>query len=160
MCSSDLLLQLRAHLAAQLQERARLYRETIGYAGVEYLDRARLERDGVLRGSEAHGALRTRDAFGLHPMKYVRGLAVAAMRRGATLCERSPVVRWRRQGGDHLLVTPTGTVRARRVVMATNGYTPEGLHPFFRGRVLPATSNIIGTRFALTTVAPAPAQVT
>jgi gamma-glutamylputrescine oxidase len=136
----------RAHLAVLLKERARLYRETLGYAGVEYLDRARLEREGLLRGREAHGALRTRDAFGLHPMKYVRGLAAAAMRRGATLCERSPVVQWRRQGGEHLLVTPTATVRARQVVMATNGYTPEGLHPFFRGRVLPATSNIIVTR--------------
>src|SRR5207302_9045028 len=37
-------------------------------------------------------------------------------------------------------------VRTRTVVMATNGYTPESLHPFFRGRVLPATSNIIVTR--------------
>jgi len=30
--------------------------------------------------------------------------------------------------------------------MATNGYTPEGLHPFFRGRLLPAASNIAVTR--------------
>lgn len=30
--------------------------------------------------------------------------------------------------------------------MATNGYTPEGLHPFSRGRVLPASSNIVVTR--------------
>ncbi len=37
-------------------------------------------------------------------------------------------------------------MRARKVVMATNGYTPEGLHPFFRGRVLPAKSNIVVTR--------------
>ena len=136
----------RAQVAASLQERARLYRETLGYAGVEYLDRARLERDGFLGGAEAHGALRTRDALGLHPLKYVRGLAAAARRRGAAIHEGSPVVGWRREGAEHLLVTPGGAVRARRVVMATNGYTPEGLHPFFRGRVLPATSNIIVTR--------------
>ena len=37
-------------------------------------------------------------------------------------------------------------VLARKVVMATNGYTPEGLHPFFRGRLLPAKSNIVVTR--------------
>jgi len=136
----------RAQIAASLQERARLYRETLGYAGVEYLDRARLERDGFLGGAEAHGALRTRDALGLHPLKYVRGLAAAARRRGAAIHEGSPVVGWRREGAEHLLVTPGGVVRARRVVMATNGYTPEGLHPFFRGRVMPATSNIIVTR--------------
>ena len=39
-----------------------------------------------------------------------------------------------------------GTVRARRVVVGTNGYTPESLHPFLRARTLPTTSNIIVTR--------------
>ena len=53
---------------------------------------------------------------------------------------------WRQEGAEHVLVTPTGAVRARKVVMATNGYTPEALHPFFRGRFLPAKSNIIVTR--------------
>ena len=134
------------HAVAELAERVRLYREVLGYGDVEFLHRAQLESDGYLRGPSAHGALRSRNAFGLHPMKYVRGLAAAAMRRGATLCERSPVTAWRREGGEHVLVTPTGAVRARRVVMATNGYTPEGLHPFFRGRVLPAKSNIVVTR--------------
>ena len=142
----SLLVAHQPHAVAELAERVRLYREVLGYGDVELLDRARLERDGYLRGPSAHGALRTRNAFGLHPMKYVRGLAAAAMRRGATLCERSPVVAWRREGGEHVLVTPTGAVRARKVLMATNGYTPEGLHSFFRGRVLPAKSNIVVTR--------------
>lgn len=142
----SLLVAHRPHAVAELEERVRLYRQVLGYPDVEFLDRGRLERDGYLRGPSAHGALRTRNAFGLHPMKYVRGLAAAAMRRGATLFERSPVVAWRREAGEHVLVTPTGAVRARTVVMATNGYTPEGLHPFFRGRVLPAKSNIVVTR--------------
>jgi glycine/D-amino acid oxidase-like deaminating enzyme len=144
--AGSLLVAHRADRVAELEERARLYRDVLDYPGVEFLSRTRLEEDGYLRGPSAHGALRMRDAFGLHPMKYVRGLAAAALSRGATLYERSPVVAWRREGADHVLVTPGGAVRARKVVMATNGYTPEGLHPFFRGRVLPATSNIIVTR--------------
>jgi hypothetical protein len=136
----------RAGAVADLEERVRLYREVLDFREVEFLDRARLERDGYLRGPAAHGGLRVRNAFGLHPMKYVRGLAAAAMRRGAVLCDRSPVVAWRREGGEHVLVTPAGAVRARKVVVATNGYTPEGLHPFFRGRVLPAISSIVVTR--------------
>jgi hypothetical protein len=131
---------------ADLRQRAALYRDPLGYDGVAVLDRAALEADGYLRGPSAHGALRLRDAFGLHPMRYVRGLAAAALRRGARLCDRSPVLAWQRDGGWHHLSTPGGTVRARRVVMATNGYTPEGLHPFLGGRTLPATSNIIVTR--------------
>ena len=136
----------RPDLAGELQERVRIYREVLGYRDVDFLDRARLERDGYLRGPSAGGAIRYHSGFGLHPLKYVRGLALAATRRGAALYDRSPVVSWRREGADHLLVTPSGTVRARRVVVATNGYTPEHLHPFFRGRLLPAASNIVVTR--------------
>ncbi len=135
----------RPSAVADLQDRVRLYRDVLGYPHVEFLDATRL-RDGYLHGTEAFGAMRTRDAIGLHPMKYVRGLAAAALRRGAALCAHSPVVEWRREGSEHVLVTPRGAVRARRVVMATNGYTPEGLHGFFRGRVLPAMSNIVVTR--------------
>jgi taurine dehydrogenase large subunit len=142
----SLLVAHRPSAVADLQERVRLYREVLGYPHVEFLDRARLERDGYLRGAEAAGALHTRDAFGLHPLKYVRGLAAAARGRGATLCAGSPVIGWRREGSEHVLVTPRGAVRARMVVMATNGYTPEGLHRFFGGRVLPATSSIVVTR--------------
>lgn len=131
---------------AELRERVALYRDRLGYDGAAFLDRAALEADGYLRGPSAHGAIRLRDGFGLHPLCYVRGLAAAARRRGATLCDGSPVLAWRREGGWHHLATPGGTVRARRVVVGTNGYTPERLHPFLRGRTLAATSNIVVTR--------------
>jgi glycine/D-amino acid oxidase-like deaminating enzyme len=131
---------------ADLRERVSVYRERLGYDGIEFLDRARLAAEGYLRGPEACGAIRFRDGFALHPMRYVRGLAAGARRRGTVVHEDSPVVRWERDGGWHLLRTPGGVLRARKVVLATNGYTPERLHPFFRGRTLPATSNIIVTR--------------
>jgi glycine/D-amino acid oxidase-like deaminating enzyme len=37
-------------------------------------------------------------------------------------------------------------VRAKRVVVAANGWLPEELRPEFRGRVLPLISNIVTTR--------------
>lgn len=132
--------------AAELKGRCHVYRDPLGYDGVQFLDRAALAHEGYLRGPSAHGAIRFRDAFGLHPFKYVRGLASAARRRGARICEGSPVLAWMRDAGGHRLSTPGGTVRARKVILGTNGYTPEGLHPFFRGRTLPATSNIVVTR--------------
>jgi gamma-glutamylputrescine oxidase len=141
-----LLVAHRDERAAELQDRVRTYRETLGYDGVDFLTRAQLDSNGYLRGPSAGGAIRFRTGFGLHPLKYARGLAKAAARRGVALFDRSPVVSWQRDGGMHVLATPGGTVRARRVVMATNGYTPEHLHPYFRGRVLPAASNIVVTR--------------
>jgi taurine dehydrogenase large subunit len=131
---------------AELRERCALYREQLGYHGVEFLNRARLDAEGYLRGPSAHGAIRFRDGFGLHALRYARGLGAAARRRGAVIHEGSPVVAWQRTAGWHVLGTPKGAVQARRVIVATNGYTPESLHPFFRGRTLAATSNIIVTR--------------
>src|SRR5262249_27240349 len=128
-----LLIAHRPAGVADLQERVRLYREVLGYPEVELLDRGALAERGYLRGRSAHGALRGRNTFGLHPLKYVRGLAAAAMRVGATVCHDSPVVEWRRDGPWHVLRTPRAAVRARRVVLATNGYTPERLHPLARG---------------------------
>ncbi len=97
-------------------------------------------------GPEAHGALLEPDGFGLHPLKYARGLARAAIARGAKIHGRSRVVAWRREGTGHVLETAGGVLRARRVLVATNGFAPEGLHPVTTGRVLPAFSNILTTR--------------
>lgn len=136
----------RPELVPVLKERQALYRDRFDYQDIEFLDRDALAREGWLGGPMAHGGIRYRTTFGLHPLKYVRGLAAAVLRRGGSVHHHSPVVGWRREGGWHVLATPDGTVRARRVVMATNGYTPERLHPFFAGRTMPAASNIIVTR--------------
>jgi glycine/D-amino acid oxidase-like deaminating enzyme len=107
--------------------------------------KAELEAKGF-RSTEAFGAMHQSVGFGLHPLKLCRGLAEAAARRGARLCPHSPVTQWRREGGRHLLVTPEGAVRARRVIIATNGFTRDELHPALAGTLLPALSNIVVTR--------------
>jgi glycine/D-amino acid oxidase-like deaminating enzyme len=93
-----------------------------------------------------HGAAVFRPGFGLHPLKYVLGLATAASRRGAKLHARSEVIEWVRQEGRHRLTTADGTLTAKRVVLATNGFLPEHLATQWQGRVLPMISAIIVTR--------------
>ncbi len=100
----------------------------------------------LLRSPEAHGCLVVPHYLGLHPLRYVRGLAAAALRRGARVFARTQVTGWHREGDRHRLLTATGTVTAARVLVATNGYTPEGLSPLLHGRVLPALSSILVTR--------------
>ena len=107
--------------------------------------RAELE-ERLLRSPEAQGALVVPHYFGLHPLRYVRGLARATVARGAQVHARTPVLAWQRAEGRHRLATPGGTVTARRVLFATNGYTPEGLDPMLAGRLLPALSSILVTR--------------
>ncbi len=98
------------------------------------------------RGTEQFGALHVKVGFGLHPLKFLAGLARAAAGQGARLHGHSLVTGWRKEGGFHRLETERGSLRARRVILATNGFQREGLKPEFDGRMLPAISNIVVTR--------------
>ncbi|MFW5969154.1 MAG: NAD(P)/FAD-dependent oxidoreductase, partial [Halofilum sp. (in: g-proteobacteria)] len=97
-------------------------------------------------GTEQYGALHIGKGFGLHPLKFAFGIAAAADRHGAILHGDSRVTDWSRDGATHVLHTAGGRLRARRVIVATNGYWRDGLHRSFDGRTLPALSNIIVTR--------------
>lgn len=114
-------------------------------ARLEYLSAGEC-RERLFACTEAFGAKVHRPAFGLHPLRYCRGLAAAAVRHGARLHAHSRVVEWRSAGGAHRLVTPGGCLRARRVVYACNGFMQEGLNAAFDGRWLPIISAIIVTR--------------
>lgn len=96
--------------------------------------------------AEQHGALKVAPGFALHPMKFVHGLARAASAAGAKLHPSSMVTRWRREGGRHLLMTARGIVRAKRIVLATNGFLHARLHRAFDARIVPVISNIVTTR--------------
>lgn len=93
-----------------------------------------------------HGGAVLKPTFGLHPLRYAQGLAVAAERRGAKIHAHSEVLEWGRQDGRHILRTNAGAVRAKRIIVATNGFAPEHLHGQLRGRVLPMISSIVVTR--------------
>ena len=81
---------------------------------------------------------------GLHPAKWVRGLAEATKKTGATLCGNTEVRSVRRSGEGFLLTTAHGEISAREVLIATNGYT-GALVPEIQRRVLPVGSYIIAT---------------
>ena len=104
-------------------------------------------RERFYDSTEQHGALLTRPTFGLHPLRYCRGLANAAVRRGAQLHEHSEVLSWTKSDdGSHRLSTAGGTLHARKVIFSSNGFMPEKLHPQFYARTLPVISAIIVTR--------------
>jgi len=74
------------------------------------------------------------------------GIATAATRHGAALHSHSEVLSWEKVDGTHVLSTRGGTVRAKNVIMATNGFMPEHLHPAFAARPMPMISAIVVTR--------------
>ncbi len=140
----DLCVAHRRNRVAGLRAEAESLRAVTGLAYEAWSRDALAERG--FRGPEAHGALYIPVGFGLNPLKYVRGLARAALRRGAKIHGESRVTGWSREGGRHRLVTPRGSLRARRVLVATNGFTRDDLNPALRGRLLPVLSNIVTTR--------------
>ncbi|MFC7496174.1 MULTISPECIES: NAD(P)/FAD-dependent oxidoreductase [unclassified Nocardioides] len=79
----------------------------------------RQEAQEVLRGSRTRGATYTPDCAAIHPARLVRGLADAVERRGVTIHEGTRV----RAIEPHLARTDHGTVHARTVLRATEGYT-------------------------------------
>lgn len=121
--------------------------EAFARVGIRARVYSRAEFDAIGHGgTEQFGAMHVEGGGGLHPLLYALGFAEATERRGAQLFARSPVDRWERDGRAHRLITPGGTVTASRVIVATNGWTPDGLHREIDARVWPALSNIVVTR--------------
>lgn len=70
-------------------------------------------------------AMRARDGFVLNPYRTCLGVAAAAVRRGATICERSPVrkVRFGRKSVE--VFVDGGVVHAETAIVTTGGPTQE-----------------------------------
>ncbi len=132
---------LAPRLAAEAEELATRF----GIA-TEFIPAERFRRE-VHDGPETHGGLRVRPGFAMHPFRLVTAMARVTAASGAAVHTGSEVVGWRREGSRHLLTTAAGgNVRAGRVVVATNGYTPNELVGEIGFRSIPAISSIIVTQ--------------
>ncbi|MAO28318.1 FAD-binding oxidoreductase [Roseovarius sp.] len=92
------------------------------------------------------GAMTTPIGMALNPAKYVTGLAQAAWDAGVRIFGQSAVRRIDAEAGGYVLATEDAQIRARRIVVATNGYSSDDLPEWLRGRYLPTQSNVIVTR--------------
>lgn len=127
-----------ADLAAEADELARHY----GYDDIRLLTDGEVE---ALTGSPVFvGGWVDRSAGHLHPLRFALGLARAAFAAGAILHESTPAVRIER-GLPVRVVTPSGTVEAEQVLIASDAYG-EGLSKEFDARVLPIASYIVTTQ--------------
>ena len=124
---------------------ALLRRRAEGQPGARLIPRDALAEAG-LDGPGFYGALIEPEGFPLHPLKYVQGLAAAALDAGVRLFGDTQVQRLTRDGDGWRLHGAQGTLRARRVLVATNGYSSDDLPDWIGGRTLPALSSILVTR--------------
>ena len=95
-----------------------------------------------LTGTDRYaGAMLDRRGGQLNPLGYARGLAAAALRAGAAVHGNTPVSRIAKHGARWRLSTPTGTINAEKIILATNGYTDD-LWPGLRRSIVPVWSAI------------------
>ena len=90
-------------------------------AKVELLDKA--QTAAALGTYFYHGAWIDRRAGALQPLSFVRGLAAAAMAKGARVFIDSAAQSLRREGDRWRIGTPKGEARSRTVVLATDAYS-------------------------------------
>lgn len=78
------------------------------------------------------------------PARYHQGLLQRVLAAGAEVHARCPVTRLQPEDGGVRVATARGEIRARDVVVATNGYT-GALTPWLQRRVIPIGSYVIAT---------------
>ena len=106
-----------------------------------------LERDEMnhrMGDERYHGGWIDKRGGGVQPLSYARGLAKAAHKNGARIHGASPVQSLNRTGKGWRLETPSGTLTAGKVILATNGYT-DGLWPGLAQSVVPVYSVQVAT---------------
>jgi gamma-glutamylputrescine oxidase len=82
----------------------------------------------------------------IHPLRFSRQLAAAVVRRGGQIYTGSPALSWSRAGASIVVNTPRATVRARKLLIATNAYTDlTRAGDKLQRRIVPVTSSLIAT---------------
>ncbi len=111
-----------------------------GEVGAPVTLRNAAESHAILGSTFFHGGMEDARGGSLQPLSYTRGLARAAAKAGAAVHANSPVSKVVREGESWSVTTVGGaTVRAKHLLLATNGYT-DGLWPGLRRHVVPVAS--------------------
>ncbi len=136
-----------AHRPADMKDLADYARELNHLRGLpaRTFSQGDLKERGMF-SPEFHGGMHLPIGFALNPIKYTLGMAQAADKAGVIIHAQSPVTAIHRDGQDWRLTTPQGSLKARKIIVATNGYSSDSLPDGLNGRFLPVFSNILVTR--------------
>lgn len=111
-------------------------------AETRLLNRQQLQDE--LGSGRYYGAMLMEKSAGMHVGRYVRGLAQAAQRRGATYLEHTPVLGLQARGSGYQVRTPAGELRANQVLLAS-GISQIGPFGWIRRRIVPVGAFLIVT---------------
>lgn len=127
---------------ADYRRDAEIMAERYDYPHVSFMDRE--ETHARIGSTRYHYGVRDTGTGHIHPLKLLVGLARTAAAAGASIHEMTPARSIRQAGGKTLIDTPTGTITAERVLIATNAYIGN-LEPVTAAHVMPIRSFIGAT---------------
>lgn len=128
----------------QIKEQAEVYKNEFGIE-TEIYSKEEFNKFGH-GGNEQFGALSYKPGFAINPLKFVNGITKYALSKKLKIFEHTLVDKINKNNGYYTLKSKEGSVKAKKVVVATNGFYQEGLVPQLNSRILPVISNIIVTR--------------
>ena len=128
----------------QIKEQAEVYKSEFGIE-TELYSKEEFNKFGH-GGNEQFGALSYKPGFAINPLKFVNGITKYALSKKLKIFEHTLVDKINKNSGYYTLKSKEGSVKAKKVVVATNGFYQEGLVPQLNSRILPVISNIIVTR--------------
>ena len=137
----NLLASTRERYMGWIESEAEFCHRRFGYRGYRMLSRAEI-RDEV--ASESYVGGRMDEGGGhLHPLRFVLGMATAAVCAGARIFEGSRVerIRW---GSPAQVSTANGVVEAAWVALAGNAYL-DRLEPRIESRIMPIVNHVLAT---------------
>lgn len=112
--------------------------------GLEFSPVPRSQQYQEIGSDFYHGGVIYHRDGGIHPGKLVDALVARVRTAGGRVVAPARVLDWRREGDAWWLDSAAGTVRARELVVATNGYTGS-IFPRFRRRLVPIVSAMVAT---------------
>jgi gamma-glutamylputrescine oxidase len=132
----------KASYEKDYRESVEAMRSRYGYSHVSFMEKA--ETAQRLGSDHYHFGVRDTGTGHIHPLKLVIGLAKAAKAAGAQIFEMTPAKSIAQSGGKTLIETPSGTITANRVLIATNAHIGN-LEPVTAAHVMPIRSFIGAT---------------
>ena len=143
----DFMVPGRFHAAHNSRAFAKLVRQVTNQPrGLEvpYQIVERGDQQAEIGTDSYHGGIVFEKHASLDPARYHQELLDLAVAAGVQVATHSVVTAIEESGQGFVMRTSRGEVRARDVVIATNGYT-SGLTPWLRRRVIPIGSYVIAT---------------
>jgi glycine/D-amino acid oxidase-like deaminating enzyme len=133
-----------AHTPQAYEELSNTAEKLVRDEGMEVYAVPRAEQHAELGSDDYYGGIVYPRHASVDPARYHRGLLETALKAGAVVRGHCAATGITRTLSGFEVATEHGTLRAGKVVVATNGYTSE-LTPWLQRRVIPIGSYIIAT---------------